>query len=49
MKPLIILTSIAVTISTIIRIDQNEKGKMVAHPFALVQMLVQSVLYKIYA
>lgn len=49
MKTLIILTAFAVAISTIIRIDQNEKGKMVAHPFARVQMLVQSVLYKIYA
>ena len=49
MKPLIILASLAVAISTIIRIDQNEKGKMVAHPFARLQMLVQSILYKIYA
>ena len=49
MKLLIILTSLAVAISTVIRVDQNAKGKMVAHPFARLQMLVQSVLYKIYS
>ena len=32
-----------------IKASLNEKGKMVAHPFARLQMLVQSVLYTIYA
>ena len=49
MKPFIILTSLALAISTKIRIDKNKKGEMVSHPFARLQMLVQSLGYKIYS
>ena len=49
MKPFIIITSLVVAVGTKIRIDKNKKGEMVSHPFARLQMLVQSLGYKIYS
>ena len=49
MKPFIILTSLALAVSTKIRIEKNKKGELVSHPFARLQMLVQSLGYKIYS
>ena len=49
MKIIAILGALAVIVNTKIRIDLNKKGKLVSHPFARVHMIVQSLLYKIYA
>ena len=49
MKLCIILGLLSATADVIIRSRLNEKGRMVAHPFARVQMIIQSLLYKIYS
>ena len=49
MKSCIILAVLSAIAAIKIKATLNEKGKMVAHPFARLQMLVQSVLYTIYA
>lgn len=49
MKSCITLGILSVIVAIKIKAALNEKGKMVAHPFARLQMLVQSVLYAIYA
>ena len=49
MKPCITLVILSAIAAIKIKATLNEKGKLVAHPFARLQMLVQSVLYAIYA
>ena len=49
MKPFLILSSLIIIVGTKIRIDKNKKGEMVSHPFARLQMLVQSLGYKMYS
>ena len=49
MKLCIIIGLISAIANVKIRATLNEQGKMVAHPFARLQMIVQSLLYKIYS